>query len=74
MTWDICVADPETAYPLKERCSLPLTAHKAVARIYTDLAIIEVTPDGFVLRELAPGIDLGSVRARTAAPLLCQGV
>jgi acyl CoA:acetate/3-ketoacid CoA transferase beta subunit len=41
-----------------------------VNRIYTDLAVIEVTPNGFRLVELSPGIDFDFVQERTAAPLL----
>jgi acyl CoA:acetate/3-ketoacid CoA transferase beta subunit len=41
-----------------------------VNRIYTDLAVIEVTPEGFRLVELSPGIDFDFVQERTAASLL----
>jgi acyl CoA:acetate/3-ketoacid CoA transferase beta subunit len=41
-----------------------------VNRIYTDLAVIEVTPNGFRLVELSPGIDFDFVQERTGAPLL----
>jgi 3-oxoacid CoA-transferase B subunit len=51
------------------RCTLPLTAPRCVTRIYTDLALIEVTPEGLVLRELAPGLDPATVQAKTGAPL-----
>jgi 3-oxoadipate CoA-transferase beta subunit len=54
---------------LVERCSLPLTGLGCVARIYTDLAVIDVTPQGLQVRELAPGCDLASVQARTGARL-----
>jgi 3-oxoacid CoA-transferase subunit B len=40
-----------------------------VKRIYTDMAVIDVTPDGFVLRETAPGCDIDSIRAKTGAAL-----
>lgn len=51
------------------RCSLPLTAPRCVKRIYTDMAMIDVTPEGLVLREVAPGLDPAAVQARTEAPL-----
>jgi 3-oxoadipate CoA-transferase beta subunit len=54
---------------LVERCSLPLTGLGCVARIYTDLAVIDVTPHGLQVRELAPGCDLAAVQARTGARL-----
>jgi 3-oxoacid CoA-transferase subunit B len=52
-----------------KRCSLPLTAMKAVHRIITDLAVIDVTPDGMVLRELAPGVTAEEVQAATEPTL-----
>lgn len=52
-----------------ERCTCPLTGRAVVSRIYTDLAVIDVTPGGLVLRELAPGVDFDYVQRRTAAPL-----
>ena len=54
---------------LVERCTLPLTASACVNRIFTELAVIDVTPDGFVLRELARETDIPAVRAATGAPL-----
>jgi 3-oxoacid CoA-transferase B subunit len=50
-------------------CTCPLTARHVVERIYTDMALIEVTPTGLVLREVAPGFDPAAVQAKTEAPL-----
>ena len=51
-------------------CTYPLTGCAVVDRIYTDLAVIEVTPEGLQLIELSPGIDFEYVKERTDAPLI----
>ncbi len=51
------------------KCSCPLTAPACVKRIFTDLALIDVTPEGLVLREVAPGVTAAEVQAKTGAPL-----
>lgn len=53
-----------------DRCTLPLTARHCVATIITELAVIDVSPRGLVLRELAEEASLDEVREKTAAPLL----
>jgi len=55
---------------LVESCSYPLTGCRVIDRIYTDLAVIDITADGFRLVELSPGIEFDEVRERTGAPLL----
>jgi 3-oxoadipate CoA-transferase, beta subunit len=53
-----------------ERCTYPLTGIGCVSRIYTDLAVLDVTPAGLRVREMAPGLALADLQAVTAAPLL----
>ncbi len=55
------------------KCTCPLTAPRCVRRIYTDMALIDVTPEGLVLREVAPGLDAKAVQAKTEAPLRVAG-
>ena len=55
---------------LVESCSYPLTGQGVVNRVYSDLAVIDVTPEGFRVVELAPGIDFETVQDRTGAPVL----
>jgi 3-oxoacid CoA-transferase subunit B len=54
-------------------CDLPLTGRRVVSRIITDLAVIDVTESGLVLRELAPGVTIDEVQAATGVPLIIEG-
>ncbi len=51
-------------------CDLPLTGKACVHRIITDLGVLDITPEGMVLVETAPGVDAEQVQAATGVPLL----
>ena len=57
------------SYKIVKECSLPFTGRGVVQRIITDLAVIDVTGDGLVLRELAPGVTEAEVREKTEPEL-----
>jgi len=52
-----------------ERCTYPLTGVGCVARVYTDLAVIDITPQGLVVDAMANGLTLADLQALTGAPL-----
>jgi 3-oxoadipate CoA-transferase beta subunit len=52
-----------------EKCSYPLTGVACVSRIYTDLAVIDVTPQGLVVREIVPGLSFSELQELTGVPL-----
>jgi acetate CoA/acetoacetate CoA-transferase beta subunit len=56
-----------------DRCSLPVTSERRVDLIVTELAVMEPTPEGLVLRELAPGIDIEAVQRVTGTRLIATG-
>jgi 3-oxoadipate CoA-transferase, beta subunit len=54
---------------LRRKCGYPLTAAEVVRRIYTDLAVVDVGPEGFLVREMVEDIDLAGLQAKTEAQL-----
>lgn len=56
-------------HKLVRHCSYPLTAKSCVSRIYTDLAVIDVSKGGFVALEIVPGLSLEELSKMTSAPL-----
>ncbi|HEY5257353.1 MAG TPA: CoA transferase subunit B [Candidatus Baltobacteraceae bacterium] len=58
------------AHKIVTECTLPLTGRGVVHQLITDIAVIDVTPEGLVLRELAPGVTVEQVQHATEPPLL----
>jgi 3-oxoadipate CoA-transferase beta subunit len=54
---------------IRTKCTYPLTGLKCVKRLYTDLAVIDLTPKGAVVREVVEGIDFATLQSLTEAPL-----
>jgi len=53
-----------------EECTLPVTGLGVVHRIITDLAVLDVTDEGLVLKELAPGVSAADVQEKTGTKVL----
>lgn len=62
--------NPKGESKLLPTCTLPLTGVGCVNKVVTDLAVIEITKDGFLLRETAPGVSIEEIKAKTAGKLL----
>ncbi len=58
---------------LLPKCTLPITGLKCVKKIVTELAVLDVTPDGFKLLERAPGISIEEIKNATAGKLIIEG-
>ena len=54
---------------LVRRCTYPLTALGVVKRVYTNLAVLDVTPDGFAVRDIVEGLTLDALQKVTDAPV-----
>ncbi|MBC9913642.1 3-oxoacid CoA-transferase subunit B [Chitinophaga varians] len=65
--------NPKGESKLLSACTLPLTGVNCVKKIVTDLAVLEVTPDGFRLLERAPDVSVEEIKAKTAGRLIVEG-
>src|SRR5271169_6199739 len=65
--------NPKGESKLLPACTLPLTGVKCVRKIVTDLAVLDVTAEGFKLLERAPGVSVEEIRAKTAGRLIIDG-
>ena len=65
--------NPKGESKLLPACGLPLTGVGCVKKIVSDLAVLDITPDGFKLLERAPGVTVDEIKAKTAGKLLVEG-
>src|ERR1700761_5013933 len=65
--------NPKGESKLLPACGLPLTGVKCVKKVVTDLAVLDITPDGFLLLERAPGVSVEDIRNKTAGRLIVSG-
>lgn len=65
--------NPRGESKLLPACTLPLTGKKCVKKIVTDLAVMDITPNGFQLLERAPGVSLEEIKSKTAGNLITEG-
>jgi 3-oxoacid CoA-transferase subunit B len=65
--------NPKGESKLLPQCTLPLTGVGCVKKVVTELAVLDITPDGFRLLERAPGITVEEIKAKTAGRLIVEG-
>jgi 3-oxoacid CoA-transferase subunit B len=62
--------NPKGESKLLSKCSLPLTGVRCVKKVVTELAVLDVTNEGFVLRERAPGVSVDEIKQKTLGKLV----
>ena len=65
--------NPKGESKLLPACTLPLTGVRCVKKVVTELAVLDITPQGFKLLERAPGISVEEIKAKTAGRLVVEG-
>src|SRR6476661_7806590 len=65
--------NPKGESKLLPKCTLPLTGVACVKKIVTEIAVMDVTPDGFRLLERAPGVSVEEIKSKTAGKLIVEG-
>jgi len=65
--------NPKGESKLLLECTLPLTGVKCVKKVVTELAVLDITPQGFKLLERAPGISVEEIKSKTAGKLTVEG-
>ncbi len=65
--------NPKGESKLLSKCTLPLTGMKCVKKIVTDIAVIDVTENGFKLIERAPGVSVEEIKSKTSGRLIADG-
>lgn len=65
--------NPKGESKLLPQCTLPITGVRCVKKIVSDLAVLDITPQGFKLLERAPGVSVEEIRSKTAGKLIIEG-
>src|SRR5690348_3979849 len=65
--------NPKGESKLLPKCTLPLTGVKCVKKIVSDIAVVDITPNGFKLLERAPGVGVDEIKSKTAGKLIVEG-
>jgi len=65
--------NPKGESKLLPACMLPLTGTRCVKKIVSDLAVLDITPQGFKLLERAPGVSVEEIKSKTAGKLIVEG-